>query len=93
MRTNGGYSAVGEGDADADAEAATDSEADADGDADASNEPDGAGTEGSGTGVGSGMKRDGTPITESSRMSTKAAMTRRIHARASRSSRGGSAPR
>lgn len=70
----------------------------AEADADAATEGDGsteveAGTEGSGTGVGSGMKRDGMPRTERSRMSTKKPMTMKIHGRASRSLRVGSAPR
>ena len=95
------YSDVGEGEAsseaDADAEAEADAEADADAesdaDADGSTDSDGAGTDGRGTGVGSGMKRDGMPRTESTRISTNAAMTSRIHGRARRSSRGGRAPR
>jgi hypothetical protein len=89
------YSAVGDGDADSEGSTDADAEAEADADAEADGwrDPDGAGTEGTGTGVGSGMKREGTPSTERTRISTNAAMTSRIHGRASRSSRGGSAPR
>ena len=90
------YSEVGEGDADSEPDADADADADADGEADPDGptEKEGAGTEGGGgTGVGSGMKREGTPSTERTRMRTKAAMTSRIHGRASRSSRGGRAPR
>ncbi len=80
------YSLVGEGEAD--------SEAVAEGDGDGSpDENDGAGTEGSGTGVGSGMKRDGMPAIDRTMISTKIPMTVMIHGRASRSSRGGRAPR
>jgi hypothetical protein len=85
---------LGEADPEADADASADAEAeaDADGDADGSTDPD-AGTEGTGIGVGSGMNRDGMPSAESARMRTNAAITTMIHGLASRSSRGGSAPR
>jgi hypothetical protein len=73
--------------ADADAEAEV--EAETDGRAD----PDGAGTEGTGMDVGAGMNRDGIPRNESTKMSTKIPTTTMIHGRASRSLRGGSAPR
>ena len=72
----------------ADADGAMDAEAETDGNA----EPLGT-EEGSGTGVGSGMKREGMPRAESTMMSTKAAITIRIHGRARRSLRGGRAPR
>lgn len=96
------YGDVAVGDGSAEAEAEADAEAGAEGEApteaEAEDEADGsaegeADREGRGTGVGSGMKREGTPRTESTRMSTKKPMTRKIHGRASRSSRVGRAPR
>ena len=84
-----------EGDADAEASADADADAEADGEAGADGEADAelTGIEGSGTGVGSGMKREGMPRIESTITRTKMPRTRRIHGRASRSSREGSAPR
>ena len=89
------YSEVGLGEGSTEAEAEAEAEPEADGEAET--EGDGstgieAGAEGRGTGVGSGMKREGMPRTESTRMSTKKPMTRRIHGRASRSWRVGSEP-
>lgn len=96
------YSDVAVGEGSPDAEAATEAEAGAEAEADAEDEggaeADGsaeveADTEGRGTGVGSGMKREGTPRMESTRMSTKKPMMRSSHGRASPSSRVGRAPR
>jgi len=84
---------VGEALAEADAEPA-DGAADADADADVDGSADPLGTfDGSGMGVGSGMKLEGIPRADMTRIITKMRITTRTHGRPSRSLRGGSAPR
>lgn len=92
--------APGDADPSTDTDASTDGDEDSDvagdaasgADAEGAIEPE-AGSEGSGTGVGSGKMREGTPSTESTITRPKMPMTVRIHGRARRSSRVGSAPR
>ena len=91
--TYGAADSEAEGEADSDAESESEGEADSEGDASAELEAGSDGNDGSGTGVASGIRRDGTPMIESTITRAKMARMVKIHGRASRSSREGSAPR